>query len=95
MGVLLRDDRISVYMLGAVGGQLGSLLPEVRLTVGKPMAYTLVRTEDGCYSVSVCKDKARADDTVQRARDWIKANASNTGVSAPKISEGSVLLHLK
>src|SRR5580700_11678621 len=27
MGVLLSDERISVYMLGAVGGQLGSLLP--------------------------------------------------------------------
>jgi hypothetical protein len=59
------------------------------------MAYILVRTQDGCYSVSVCEDKAGADETVQRARDWIKANASNTGVSAPKISEGSVLLHLK
>jgi hypothetical protein len=59
------------------------------------MAYILVRTQDGCYSVSVCEDKAGADETVQRARDWIKANASNTGVGAPKISEGSVLLHLK
>lgn len=59
------------------------------------VTYMLVRTDAGCYSVSVCKDKAGADETVRRARDWIKTNASNTGVQAPQISEGSVLLHLK
>jgi hypothetical protein len=59
------------------------------------VSYTLVRTADGCYSVSVCKDKAGTEETNQKARDWLKANASSTGVSAPKISEGSAILHLK
>jgi hypothetical protein len=59
------------------------------------VTYLLVRTDDDCYSVSVCNDKAGADESVQRARDWIKANASNTGVGAPKIFEGTVVLHLK
>lgn len=59
------------------------------------VTYLLVRTDEGCYSVSVCNDKAGADESVQRARDWIKSNASNIGVKPPQISEGSVLLHLK
>ena len=59
------------------------------------VSYTLVRTADGCYSVSVCDDKAGTEESVQKARDWIKANASDTGVAAPHISEGSVMIHLK
>jgi hypothetical protein len=59
------------------------------------VSYALVRTADGGYSISVCKDKAGTDESVQKARDWIRDNASNIGASAPKISEGSVILHLK
>jgi restriction endonuclease Mrr len=55
--------------------------------------YTLIRTSDGGYTVSVYQDKAGADESVQKAKDWIQQNASNTGVSPPKISEGSVVLH--
>jgi hypothetical protein len=59
------------------------------------VSYTMVRADDGCYSVSVCNDKAGTEESVQKARDWIKANASSTGVSAPQISEGSVVVHLR
>ena len=59
------------------------------------VSYVMVRTDDGCCSVSLCNDKAGTDESVQKARDWIKANASVTGVSAPQITEGSVLVHLK
>ena len=59
------------------------------------VSYSLVRTSDGGISVTVCQDKAGADDSVQKAKDWIGGNASNIGASAPKVSEGSVILHLK
>ena len=59
------------------------------------VSYSLIRTGDGGISVTVCEDKAGADDSVQKAKDWIEKNASNTGVSAPKVSEGPVLLQLK
>ena len=59
------------------------------------MAYTLVQTADGGISVTVCQDKAGTDESLQRAREWIQANASGTGVGAPSVSEGSVILQLK
>jgi hypothetical protein len=56
-------------------------------------SYTLLRTADGCVSVTVCKDKAGTDESLRGAADWIKKNASNIGASAPAVSEGSIILH--
>ncbi len=65
-------------------------------TVKGLVNYTLVRSGDGGgYSVTVCQDKAGADESVQKARDWIAANAGSTGVGAPNIYEGTAILHLK
>ena len=59
------------------------------------VSYSLVRTSDGGFSVSVFEDKAGSDESIRVAKDWIKKNAPNVGVSPPTISEGSVLVHLK
>jgi restriction endonuclease Mrr len=59
------------------------------------VSYTLVRSGDGGLSVTVCQDKAGIDESVQRAKDWVSKNAGNTGVGAPSVSAGSVILHLK
>jgi len=59
------------------------------------VSYSLVRTSDGGFTVSVFQDKAGANESVRAARDWIKKNASDTGAAAPTISEGTVILHLK
>ncbi len=59
------------------------------------VSYTLVRSADGGFSVTVCNDKAGTDESLEKARDWIAKNAAGTGVAAPKVSEGSVVLHLK
>jgi hypothetical protein len=32
---------------------------------------------------------------LQKARDWIAKNAAETGASAPTVTEGAVILHLK
>ena len=56
---------------------------------------SLVRGTDGGFSVTVCNDKAGADESVEKARDWIAKNAASTGVGAPYVSEGPVILHLK
>jgi hypothetical protein len=60
-------------------------------------SYTLVRTSDGGFSVTVCQDKAGTDESVQKAREWTDKNGANTGASAsaPTVSEGSAILHLK
>ena len=59
------------------------------------VGYSLVRSAGGGFSVSVYEDKAGTDESVRVARDWIAKNASNTGVAAPTVSEGTVMLHLK
>jgi len=58
------------------------------------VGYTLARSGDGGFSVTVCKDRAGVDESVQKAKDWIAKNAASTGVAAPKVSEGSVIAHL-
>ena len=58
------------------------------------VGYTLVRSADGGFSVTVCKDKAGTDESVKKARDWIAKNAPGTVTTAPHVSEGSVMLHL-
>ncbi len=57
-------------------------------------AYSLIRTDDGGVTVTVCQDKTGTDESLQLARDWIQQNASNLGTSPPVVSEGSVLLQL-
>ncbi len=57
-------------------------------------AYSLIRTDDGGVTVTVCQDKTGTDESLQLARDWIQQNASDLGTSPPVVSEGSVLLQL-
>ena len=59
------------------------------------VSYTLARSADGGFTVTVCQDKAGIDESLEKARDWIAKNAGSTGVAAPKLSEGSVIIHLK
>jgi hypothetical protein len=59
------------------------------------VSYTLVRSGDGGLSVTICQDKAGTDESVKVARDWIAKNAGNTGVGAPKVSEGPVISHVR
>ena len=57
-------------------------------------SYTLIRTDDGGVTVTVCQDKAGTDESMRVARDWIQKNAEDLGVSPPSVSEGWVVLHL-
>ena len=58
------------------------------------VAYTLIATEDGGMSMTVCNDKAGTDDSLERARGWIEKNAPKLNVSPPAVSEGEVILQL-
>lgn len=59
------------------------------------VSYTLARSGDGGFSVTICQDKAGTDESVQAAREWVAKNAGSTGVGAPKVSEGPVIIHAK
>jgi hypothetical protein len=68
---------------------------EVMRPVKGFVGYTLARSGDGGFSVTVCQDQAGVDDSVRRAKDWIAKNAGDTGAAAPEVIEGQVLMHLK
>ena len=59
------------------------------------VSYTLLRTGDGGMSVTVCNDKAGADESLTVARDWIMKNAANTRATAPVVTEGAAIVHIK
>ncbi len=56
--------------------------------------YTLIRTDDGGVTVTVCQDKAGTDESLRVARDWIQENASDLDTSPPAVSEGPVPINL-
>ena len=56
------------------------------------VSYVAVRTAEGGHAVTVCGDKAGADESSRRAAEWIKANLS-TPVDPPTITEGDAVLH--
>jgi len=56
--------------------------------------YLIIKTGDGWMTATVCNDKAGCDKSVQIAKDWIAKNAASTGVGAPQITEGEVLLQV-
>jgi len=68
---------------------------DVMRSVNGFVSYTLARSANGGYSVTVCQDKTGADESVQKAKDWVAKNAGDTGVGAPNVSDGTVLMHLK
>ncbi len=64
-------------------------------TVTGLQSYTLVSTDVGGATITVCQDKAGVEQSLQIARDWIQENAADLGTSPPAVTEGSVVLHIK
>ncbi len=55
------------------------------------VSYAAFRSGDGGMTVTICQDKAGADESSRRAADWVKENVSTTG-NPPVITEGSTVL---
>jgi heme-degrading monooxygenase HmoA len=53
------------------------------------VSYSLVRTADSGFSVSVYQDKAGADESMKKAKEWIGQNASATGASSLQLQRVS------
>ena len=58
------------------------------------VSYTLVRTADGGFTVTVCEDQAGIDESTRRAKEWIAENAADIGAAAPEVSAGDVVIRL-
>ena len=58
-------------------------------------SYTLLRNGDGGMSMTVCTDKAGADESLEVARNWIRTNAADVRANPPLVTEGTVILQIK
>lgn len=58
------------------------------------VAYTLIRTNEGGVSLTVCQDQDGTDQSSQVVREWIKTNAADLNTNPPTVSKGTVILHL-
>ncbi|MCZ6866206.1 MAG: hypothetical protein O7E55_02595, partial [Chloroflexi bacterium] len=56
--------------------------------------YTMLRTDDGGISVTVCQDKAGTDESVRLAAEWIGGNNAAEWSSPPMLFEGNTILHV-
>jgi hypothetical protein len=77
-------------MLEVHAPELSDLMSSVKGLV----TYTLARSGDGGFSVTVCQDQGGLDESTQKAKDWIAVNAANTGAAAPEVCVGDVIKHL-
>lgn len=55
--------------------------------------YLLVGTDEGIISISVFADQAGAEESTQRAADWVKENLAGFFAGPPEVTTGSVWLH--
>ena len=59
------------------------------------ISYTLARSSDGGFSVTVCKDKAGIDEANQKAKEWVAINAAEAGAASPKLTLGTTTIHIR
>ena len=54
--------------------------------------YLLLRTDDGGgATVTVCRDKAGIEQSIETARQWVSANASHIQAPPPRVIRGPVI----
>lgn len=85
---------------GSGAGDLFDILEKNKAEVERLMrgikgfrSYTLVRTADEGYSLSVFADETGTAESVRVARDWVAKNAGQVGVGAPTVRDGTTILH--
>jgi hypothetical protein len=77
--VLKHKDDVAKLMQGVPGGLV---------------RYVIAKQGDGWMTATVCHDKAGCDASVRIAKEWIAKNAAGTGVGAPQVAEGEILLQV-
>jgi hypothetical protein len=55
------------------------------------VAYNMVRTESGCFSVSVYDDRAGAEESVSAAREYVQRTLPDLAV-APDVLQGDAVI---
>ena len=57
--------------------------------------YYLMRTDDGCMTITVCDDRAGVEESSRRAAEYLRDHAGDfSGDTTPMISSGEVLIQI-
>jgi hypothetical protein len=56
-------------------------------------AYYLLKTSDGAVSMTVCEDRAGAEESNRVASNWLKDKLPTFATRTPEISTGEVRIH--
>lgn len=83
----------------SAAGELADLLAkrsgevnEIIGTVPGFVAYYATRDGERLMTITVCNDKAGAEESNRRAAAWVKENLPNTPIGAPTIGQGEVFI---
>ena len=57
-------------------------------------AYYLLKTNDGAVSMTVCEDRAGAEESNRVAATWLKDKLPTFATRQPEITTGEVRIHL-
>jgi hypothetical protein len=57
-------------------------------------SYYLLKTVDGAVSITVCKDRAGAEESNRVAAVWLKEKLPTFATRSPEITTGEVRIHL-
>ena len=68
-------------------------IEKVIRTVPGLVSYTLARTGNGGFSVTVCEDQSGIDESIQKARDWVATHAPHIAADAPHVANARVIVH--
>lgn len=74
---------------------LGKKGEDVRSLIGSVpgfVSYAAIRVGDGGMTVTICQDKAGAEESSRRAAKWVRENVSTTGSPPVVVTEGSAIL---
>ncbi len=74
--------------------QRKSEIQSVMQTIPGFVSYSLMRTNEGGASFTVCGQKSDIEQSARIAHDWIVNNAANLSATVPEIVEGSVIVHM-
>jgi len=80
----------------ALADRLAEHEDEVRALIsGIPgfRAYYLVRGDDATTSITICDDRAGAEQSNKVAAGWLRENLSDVTVAPPQVTAGDIVIH--
>jgi hypothetical protein len=57
-------------------------------------SWYLVRTDEGITTVTLCDDRAGAEESVRVAATWVRENVAEMVPNPPQVSNGEVALQI-